>query len=321
LRKRPIYLLLTVVFVCALFCTVAGITIAESTIRPSHHPISRAEEVSAQAWAKEDGAVLSDVETVAADGVRLRGWELTPEDANGDTVLLLHGRGGSRLEMENYADLLVTHGYSVLMPDARAHGSSGGDLATFGLLERTDIHSWVDYLVATQHPQCVFGFGESMGAAQLLQSLQTESRFCAVAAECPFSTFRETAYEHLGRRFGVGDRLGRTLLRPIVDIGFLYAHLRYGIDMDQVSPEAAIMTTRTPILLIHGESDINIPIQHSRRMAARNPSIVLWAVPNTGHSSAIDTSPQELEARLNQWFGDHRGKSSAEPSDVNRTVP
>jgi hypothetical protein len=187
----------------------------------------------------------------------------------------------NRLEMENYADMLVTHGYSVLMPDARAHGLRDGNLATFGLLARKDIHYWMDWLQTSRHPRCVYGFGESMGAAQLLQSLQTESRFCAVAAECPFSSFRETAYEHLSRRFHAGTRLGRTLLRPVVDLGFLYARLRYGVNMDQVSPEAAIAETPTPILLIHGEADTNIPIWHSRRMAALNQSIVLWAVPNT----------------------------------------
>ncbi len=312
--KRAIYLLLVLVIVYALFCAVAGITIAESTLRPAHHPITPSEEARAQGWAQEDGAALHDVEAIAADGVRLRGWELTPEDANGRVVLLLHGRGGSRLEMRDYADLLVTHGYSVLLPDARAHGSSGGDLATFGLLERADIHSWVNWLETTQHPNCVYGFGESMGAAQLLQSLQTELSFCAVAAECPFSTFRDTAYEHLGRRLHAGPFLGRTLLRPIVDAGFLYARFRYGVDMDKVSPETAIATTRTPILLIHGETDTNIPIWHSRRMAALNQNIVLWPVPNTGHSSAIDTSPQELEAKLNQWFGQHGETTNAPPN-------
>ena len=73
--------------------------------------------------------------------------------------------------MTNYADILLRHGYSVLMPDARGHGSSGGEFVTYGLLERDDIHQWVRWLVVNRHPSCVFGFGESMGAAELLQSL------------------------------------------------------------------------------------------------------------------------------------------------------
>jgi hypothetical protein len=94
LKKRASYFVLAFGIAYLLFCTSTGITIAESTLRPMHHPITPFEEASAQAWAKEDGAALSDVQTIADDGVRLRGWELTPEDANGDFVLLLHGRGG-----------------------------------------------------------------------------------------------------------------------------------------------------------------------------------------------------------------------------------
>jgi hypothetical protein len=54
---------------------------------------------------------------------------------------------------------------------------SGGDLATFGLLESDDIHRWLDWIEQNDKPLCVFGLGESMGAALLLQSLQSETRF------------------------------------------------------------------------------------------------------------------------------------------------
>lgn len=41
--------------------------------------------------------------------------------------------------MIGYAELLLTRGSAVLMPDSRAHGQSGGALATYGLLEKDDI--------------------------------------------------------------------------------------------------------------------------------------------------------------------------------------
>ena len=68
-----------------------------------------------------------------------------------------------------YAELFMVHGFSILMPDARAHGASGGQLATYGLLESDDIRRWFDWLQQNQHPGCIFGFAESMGAAQILQ--------------------------------------------------------------------------------------------------------------------------------------------------------
>lgn len=125
-------------------------------------------------------------------------------------------------------------------------------------------------------------------------------------AECPFSTFREIAYDRMGQPFHLGPWVGRTILRPAVESAFWYARVRYGLDMNRTSPEMAVKNSKTLILLIHGQSDTNIPIRHSRRLASANPTIALWEVPNTGHSNAIDTSPEELELHLVNWFIDER---------------
>lgn len=219
--------------------------------------------------------------------------------------MLLHGLGDNRLGTIGYAEMLLSHGFSVLMPDARAHGASGGQVATYGLLEAEDIHLWFVWLQQNQRPACIFGFAESMGAAQLLQSLQTEPGFCAVAVESPFSSFREIAYDRVGQFFGTGPWLGRTILRPIVEVAFGYARWKYKINFEQLSPEKMVATTKVPVLLIHGQIDSNIPIRHSRRIAAANPNLTLWEVPNTDHCGAINAARDELERRLMDLFNIH----------------
>jgi alpha/beta superfamily hydrolase len=85
--------------------------------------------------------------------------------------------------MMGFAELFLSNGFVVLVPDSRAQGGSGGAFPTYGLKESGDVHRWFDWLVIQQHPKCVFGMGESMGAAVLLQSIEKENRFCAVIAE------------------------------------------------------------------------------------------------------------------------------------------
>ena len=256
--------------------------------------------------AQSRNAEFADVSIVARDGVTLRAWIAHPQHGDGDAVILLHGVGDNRLGMLGSAEFLLAHGYTVLMPDSRAQGVSGGDLATYGLFERNDIHRWFDFLVAREHPHCVFGLGESMGAAQLLQSLGAGTPFCAVVAESPFSTFREIAYDRMGQPFHLGPWVGRTVLRPMVEVAFLRARWQFGVDMQQVSPENAVAVTRVPVLLIHGQIDSNIPVRHSRRIHARNPAVALWEVPNAGHCAAISTAPAEFERRVLDWFAQHR---------------
>jgi len=287
------------------FSAMAGVFVAEDALHPTKRLLTSSDENQSRLQASQDNATLSDVSINASDGAVLRAWLLRPAEGNGDFLIFLHGMGDNRLGMTGYADLALRHGYSALMPDARAHGASGGALATYGLLEAQDIHSWAHYLLTTQHPRCIYAFGESMGAAQLLQTLQVEPNFCAAAAECPFSTFREIAYDRMGQAFHTGPWLGRTLLRPLVESAFLYAKWKYGLDLRLVSPEDAVAATKVPVLLIHGRNDTNIPIHHSRRIATRNPNVVLWEVPHAEHSSAIAAATQEFERRLISWFESH----------------
>jgi hypothetical protein len=284
---------------------IAGVLLAEVTVHPGRNVQSPEHEMRIRRTAQQYRYEIADVAIAAQDGATLSGWSIRPPDRNGNAVILLHGLGDNRTGTTGYAELLLRHGFSVLMADARAHGLSGGNLATFGLLKSDDIRRWLDWLQQNDHPLCIFGLGESMGAAQLLQSLRTETRFSAIVAESPFASFREIGYDRVGQRFNTGPWLGRTILRPIVEFAFLYARLKYKLNFEQVSPEDAVAQTKVPILLIHGKVDSNIPVRHSRFVAARNSSILLWEVPNADHCGAMAAAPDEFSEKVLGWFARH----------------
>lgn len=283
-------------------CTVGGNYLADGTLHPARRTLSEEEITAMRDSAQALDANLTDSTITTPDNVTLRAWTIHPHHPNGDAVLLLHGLGDNRVGMTGYAQLFLAHGFTVLLPDARAHGVSDGPLATFGLLERNDIHQWFDFLTALDHPRCIFALGESMGASQVLQALDTHLHFCAVAAESPFANFREIAYDRMGQPFHLGPWVGRTILRPLVEVAFLRARWKYHLNMEDISPEDSVAATATPVLLIHGQVDSNIPIRHSRRIHARNPSTELWEVPNADHCGAFGIAPQEFERRILSWF-------------------
>ncbi len=294
----------------AAFCIVGGVYVADGSLHPARRPLTDDETAAARESARVLSAELRDESITAADGAVLRAWTLRPNhNYNGNDVILLHGLGDNRGGMIGYAQMLLAHGFTVLMPDARGHGVSGGDLATFGLLERDDIHQWFEFLEGKDHPRCIFGFGESMGAAQLLQSLDTRAGFCAVAAESPFASFREIAYDRMGQPFHVGPWLGRTLLLPVVEVGMWRARWKYKLNMWSISPEDSVAGSEVPVLLIHGQEDSNIPVRHSRLIHERNPGTELWEVPGADHCGAISTAPQEFEQRVLGWYASHSARS------------
>jgi fermentation-respiration switch protein FrsA (DUF1100 family) len=302
--------LIVALVVYAILCALAGIFVAEATLHPQRRWLYENALAAAERVAQGAGSNLQTAGIQTQDRVALKAWLIQPAAANGNAVILLHGLGDNRLGMIGYAELLLSRGYTVLMPDARAHGQSDGTIATYGLLERRDIRQWALWLRSDLNPKCIFGLGESMGAAQLLQSLEKDSPFCAVAAESSFSNFREIGYDRVGQFFHTGPWLGRTLLRPIIEVAFLYSRWRYGVDLQQASPEASVAMTNVPVLLIHGQIDNNIPLRHSERIKAAAPSVLLWEVPRADHCGAISIAPEEFSHRLLDWFSIH---SSAQP--------
>lgn len=310
--NRKLRWLVFVLLLYLSFCTVAGVYLADGTLHPPRLTLSEQETSSFRQSVSELHAQLRDVSITASDGSKLQGWIVRAMHPNGDAVLVLHGLADNRLGMTGYAQLLVSRGFTVLLPDARAHGISGGALATFGWLERYDIAEWVQFLQAQSSARCVYGLGESMGAAQLLQSLATGASFCSVIAESSFSNFREIAYDRMGQPFHLGPWVGRTILWPLVEVAFLRARWKYGVDMQKVSPETAISNSHAPVLLIHGQVDSNIPVRHSKRIHRLDPATVFWEVPGADHCGAIAVAPAEFQRRIAAWFSQPLVRSAVE---------
>lgn len=301
LTRRSRRLLLALLLYLA-FSAVAGIFLADGTLHPARRPLSELDRASTENLLLESKAQLTETSIITNDGIELRGWIVKPRNGSGGAAILLHGLGDNRLGMLGYAGLLLAHGYTVLLPDARAHGLSGGNLAAYGLLEKNDIHQWADFLADEAHVPCIFGLGESMGAAQLLQSLETDPKVCAVVAESPFATFREIAYDRMGQPFHTGPWLGRTFFRPLIEFALLRARWKYGLDMGNISPQDSVARSHIPVLLIHGKADSNIPVRHSRMIHAHDPQTILWEVPHADHCGAFSVAPAVFEQKVLEWF-------------------
>jgi uncharacterized protein len=290
-------------------CVVIAIVLGEFALHPARVPIRN--RAAAQGVAARFGAVLEDVSIASADGTQLQGWFVRPAQAVGDAIILFHGIGDNRQGMMGLAERFLSHGYSVLLPDSRGQGASGG-LPTYGFREKSDIGQWFAWLRSHEKPRCIFGMGESMGAAIMLQAIR-EAPFCAVVAESPFANFREIAYIRVGQFFNVGSWLWRIALRPAVEFAFLFCRFRYGVRLSSISPEMSVVGSRVPILLIHGLSDTNIPLEQSEMIFEHCPAnISFWKVPNAGHCGAANAAGPEFYSRVLSWFSSHGTRSATQ---------
>jgi len=300
IARKARRLLIAVLIGVTIGAVVTPILVAEGALHIAVRP--RPDAAEANALARGSASAWEPARATAADGTVLDGWLFTPRQPNGSGIILLHGIGDTRSGMVAHAAYLLRAGFTVLMPDSRGHGSSGGSLITYGIRESSDVNAWVDWFVQKHPIAHLYGLGQSMGAAILLESLPNEPRFRALVADCPFDSFEDVATYRLEHASG----LGHWAAWPVVQTGFLYTRLVYGLDLRKVSPAAAIRSTKVPVLLIHGTADTNIPPAESVALHALNPqSTKLWLVPGAHHISSLCANPQEYARRVTDWFRAH----------------
>ena len=251
-------------------------------------------------------------EIQTTDGARLEASWIGPDTmppASASCVLFLHGVGGARDRVDRFVPALRSAGYAILAPDSRAHGESGGDTITFGLLEKHDAVAWARWM---REHGCsrIFGLGESMGASVLIDAAAMEPLFTAIVADSAFADLLDEARHRAGRLFPFPQLVAGPLARLTVAGGSLYTRLALDLDFSQASPIRSIARARTPVLLIHGSLDNRTPPSHSERLAAASPGTTeLWLVPGAGHVRSFRAAPEEYNRRMLAWFAGHSAQN------------
>jgi uncharacterized protein len=245
------------------------------------------------------GLSYRDVRFPATDGVSLSGWYVP--GINGAAVVLLHGAGSTRTDVLDHAAVLADHGFGVLLFDARGHGRSAGRAMDFGWFGDEDVGGAVSFLAVQPGVAKIATVGLSMGGEEAIGAAAADGRIGAVVAEG--ATNRVA-----GDKAWLPDVYGlRGWLQRPVD------WLTYGTTdlLTDAGPPITLRTaaarTTSPILLITA-GDVAEEAHAARYIAAGSPSTVArWDVPDTGHTQALDTHPNEWERRVVAFLDDALG--------------
>src|SRR2546425_6004700 len=301
MRRRLIRIALILLLFPPFLAGLAGWLVGPAYLHPIRRELTPDLIREADASFAFSGGHREDFNVRAPDGVMLRGWKVSASRPNGSWVLLFHGVADNRVGVISQSEFLLRAGYGVVMMDARAHGSSGGPVATYGWLERNDTRAIIDALESSEHPRHIFALGESMGAGIVLQSAAADPRIEAVVAEASFANLREAAYDYAGLR--KYPWLGKTIFAPGTWTLLYRDEKLAGFPSAEVSPEKAVASRAFPVLLICDEMDVALPCRHSQMIyaAARGPK-QLWIVPRAFHTAALGFQPEEFRRRVLSFF-------------------
>ena len=218
-----------------------------------------------------------EVSIKSFDGLVLKG-RLYILDEKAPVHIQFHGyRGQAVRDFSGGVRLPMESGHNVLLIDQRAHGKSEGHVITFGIKERKDVLSWIDFVKARFGDDVKIALeGISMGAATVLMASNFDMpNVKAIFADCPYSSPKEIILK-VSRSMKLPDFVSI----PLLSFGaLLYGHFRWNSE----SAVKSVKETKIPILIIHGRADRYVPIEMSRKIKEANPSIVLEEFDDAAH--------------------------------------
>lgn len=213
------------------------------------------------------------------DGLRLNGRYYHKRDG-APVAILFHGyRGTPSRDFSGGTQLYFAAGFNVLMIEERAHCTSEGHVITFGVKERRDCLTWIDYArgrFGSDVPILLCGI--SMGASTVLMASgpALPENVRGIIADAPFTSPKAIICKVCRDR-----KLSPKLVWPFLRLG---ARLFGRFDPKDADATEAVRNARIPILLIHGEDDRFVPCEMGRAIAAANPELVeLHTFPDAGH--------------------------------------
>ena len=214
------------------------------------------------------------------DGLRLFG-KCYIASADAPWLIMLHGyRSGAERDFCGGLKFGIDSGFNVLLVDQRAHGKSEGKCLTFGIKERYDCLTWINYVISQAGGSCKIAlYGMSMGAATVLMAAGSglPKNVACIVADCGYTAPK-----------AIIKKVIREMHYPVFPT---YALVRLGgmlfggFDIEEYSAVQAMEKCDIPVLFIHGDDDRFVPCDMGREnhRHCRAEGKKLLIVPNAGH--------------------------------------
>lgn len=194
-------------------------------------------------------AGLPDVEVVSlatADGLALNGW-FKPATGAAPTIVVMHGNSDNIGVWAPLARPWIDAGLGVLLFDWRGYGGNSGTPSEAGL--RADAEAALTFLRARQVPlDRTVLYGESLGSGIAVQTA-ARHKVGALVLHAPYSSVVDVAADKF----------------PILPVGLLIR--------DRYDSLAVIGQVSAPVLVMHGERDVVIPVRFGRKLYAAIPGV------------------------------------------------
>lgn len=238
------------------------------------------------------------VETTSVDGLKLVGRYYHRNDG-APLIIFFHGyKGNFYRDGNGIYTYSKKFGFNVLLVHQRAQGLSEGKAMTFGIMERKDCKTWVEYVINRfGKEQQILISGISMGGATVMMAADVglPDNVKGIMTDCGFSSPKEILCSVMD-----SIKLPSKALYPLAKLG---AKWFGGFDLEEASAVESLKKCKIPVLLIHGEGDDFVPSWMSvkcHEVCVSDKTLLI--VPGVGHGMSYCHGPKEYERAMDEFF-------------------
>ncbi len=227
----------------------------------------------------------------------LPAWEV--DGSAPDWAVMIHGRGADRREPLRALRAIVGRGMPALVVAYRGDPEAPpipDGLARLGAAEWRDVEAAIAFALGRGARRVVL-VGFSLGGGMALSAARRSRLRHAVAGvvlEAPFIDLG-TTLRRAGSRRGSPPDLIPAAMRAVEEVA--------GIDLDEIDHLRAADRLDVPILLIHADADVSVPVASSDALARARPDLVaLHRVAGAGHLEAWNVDPRAYLAQVDAFL-------------------
>ncbi len=237
-----------------------------------------------------------DIWLRAQDGIKLHARYIPGGEEH---VILLHGYHSSpSRDFSTMIPYYLEKGYSLLLPDVRSHGKSGGNLITFGAKESLDAKLWIDFLVGSGVKRMLI-HGVSMGAATtlLLRTLDLPEEVELMILDCPYID----AYDQILDSAGKKGKVMPTITPPFCSLLGVV-----GLQLKEILPYQGLGKIGVPMLMIHGTGDHFVKARNTvRAYVDSDEEKEIHLFKHAPHARSMKMYPKEYKEVVENFLAKH----------------
>ncbi|MDR3344333.1 MAG: lysophospholipase [Oscillospiraceae bacterium] len=231
------------------------------------------------------------------DGLQLNGWYFENPEPSHSYVIYCHGHGMKGSDFFIFTQSFAEQGFSVLFPDARAHGESEGRYRGMGWLDTQDLIDWAGLIIERDPQAEIMLAGISMGGNTVLNAAgeTLPPQVKCIVSDCPFTSVSDEIEAVLHDMFkipvgGLTKSVGKIVQK------------KAGFSITEASTLEQVKKATLPLLIFHGEEDDFVPFRFGKAVyeAAASADKQFYPVAGAIHG---ESAIRDFDGYMSALFG------------------